>query len=548
MSLRRALLGGAAACLLVLGAAPAYPDDATQPDVYSARQVAAAMTVTFDMPNFFPVSPLFLGGAGRAVGEMSQSPPQKARAAALDFGDVATTMPGIIELLGGPWPEPLPRDYGRWWIATSAWPERPTEDTMAPVGGGQGAPFTARNLHGHAESGELKVSSQTSFQSFEFLPDTMPKGTVAGYTALISDLRNRLAAIPGVSPAALPTAGGAVVRINHATSSQATGWNDVTLGGTGNTVLDGVELLGGAVKIEHIEATSKGTSDKERGDGEAAGTVTGVSIAGQPVTVSRDGITVQKTAYGQGSAGQIVKAFNDALASNGFSLVFDQKKKADSAAANNVEVGWTGVTFTQTVPGFPPGFSTVYSFNLGAASTTLFRNDASLPSPAVPELGIGPDEGGAGPSPPGAAGDTTSGGPVSSGPAFSAGEGLSPSPTGDTGPALGSDGLRGSSADDSLGYSVESPALTGGSTPAGSAAEAAEPSAGVGLNPGSGTVSTGAGGPENSATVTGELAVSGGPGATNFADGTLRWGVLAAFGLTLALFVATSLARRLVGR
>lgn len=342
----------------------------SRPAVFSGRSLAAGVTVSFDVPNFLPVSPLFLGGAGRAVGEISQSPPQKSRGAALDFGDVVPTAPGLVELLGGAYPAPLPRDYGKAWMATALYPERPVEDTHLPTAGGADQPFSAEMMYGHAEAGGDSAASTTAVSSFRLLPGAMPGQAAGPYQALLLDLRQGLAAVPGVNLAALPAESGALVEVDHAASSQ-----DVALDGGGTlashakTVMQGLKLAGGVLQIDQLEATSTAKNGVSGPSGEAMGTMSGVTLAGQAARITRHGIEVADNQLGEGSGDQIEKAFNDAMAANGFSLAFD--KTAQSLEPGLVGASWTGLSLTQTVADFPPGFSTVYRFDFGSVASRL---------------------------------------------------------------------------------------------------------------------------------------------------------------------------------
>lgn len=349
-------------------ASPGGAEEA-RPSVFSGGTLAAAVSVRFDIPNFLPVSPLFLGGAGRAVGAIGQDPPQTARAAALDFGDIVPTAPGLVELLGVPYPTPLPRDYGQTWMATAAFPERPVEDTKVQAAGGEGQPFSARSLYGHAETTANSSASDTALASFRLLPDAIPEQAATRYHALVMDLRQRLAAVPGVSPAALPAEGGALIEVDQATSSQSVGLEGGALTSAGRTVMQGVKLLGGALRIAQLEASTAGRKTGAEGSGEATGALSGVTLAGQSARLTRDGIQVDDTPLGQGSGDQLEKAFNEALASAGFSLAFDRTAKSGDRGL--LEVSWTGISLTQTVADFPPGFSTVYRFDLGTAASRL---------------------------------------------------------------------------------------------------------------------------------------------------------------------------------
>lgn len=350
-------------------AAPGGAAD-SRPAVFSGRSVGAGVTVTFDVPNFLPVSPLFLGGAGRAVGEISQSPPTKARGAALDVGDVVPTAPGLVELLGGAYPAPLPRDYGKTWMATALYPERPKEDTHLPSAGGGTQPFSAQMLHGHAEADGDSSASDTAVSSFRLLPGAMPGNAAGPYQDLLVDLRQRLAGVAGVNPAALPAASGALVEMDHVASTQ-----DVALKSGGvltshaKTVMEGLKLLGGVLQISELEGSSTAADSDGDRSGEATGTISGVTLAGQAARITRNGLEVAGNQLGKGSGDQIVKAFNDALAAHGFSLAFDSTAK--TSEPGTVGASWTGVSFTQTVADFPPGFSTVYRFDFGSVASRL---------------------------------------------------------------------------------------------------------------------------------------------------------------------------------
>jgi hypothetical protein len=59
-----------------------------------------------------------------------------------------------------------------------------------------------------------------------------------------------------------------------------------------SSVVEKISLAGGVVKIDSVTSTARAVTDGTKGEGEAATTISGMTIGGQPATVDENGVTI----------------------------------------------------------------------------------------------------------------------------------------------------------------------------------------------------------------------------------------------------------------
>jgi hypothetical protein len=148
--------------------------------------------------------------------------------------------------------------------------------------------------------------------------------------------------------------------------------------GTARGLVHDVALAGGVIRIGSVTSTAEATTDGVRADGKGTTTVTGMTVAGVPVTVDEDGLHVA----GQGTP-LATQAVTDAVKALGLTAVLTQPRVTKSTGSVSVTAGALVLMYSQ-------GAST-YAVTLGRSAVGLTASPAgSSRGVSVPPLPFGP--------------------------------------------------------------------------------------------------------------------------------------------------------------
>ena len=128
--------------------------------------------------------------------------------------------------------------------------------------------------------------------------------------------------------------------------------------GTATGLVHDVSLAGGVIRIGSVTSTAQATTDGVAADGKGTTTVTGMTVAGVPVTVDQDGLHVASS-----SLPLATKAVSDAVRTLGLTALLTAPRTTRSPGAVSVNAGALVLSYTQ-------GGST-YAVTLGRASVAL---------------------------------------------------------------------------------------------------------------------------------------------------------------------------------
>ena len=145
--------------------------------------------------------------------------------------------------------------------------------------------------------------------------------------------------------------------------------------GTAKGVTHDVSLAAGAVHIGAVTSTAEATTDGVTADGKGTTTVSGMTVAGVPVTVDQDGLHVA----GQ-SAPLATQTVTDAVKALGLTAVLTQPRVTRSAGQVSVTAGALVLMYSQ-------GAST-YAFTIGRAAVGLTASRTSSTG-GLPPLPLG---------------------------------------------------------------------------------------------------------------------------------------------------------------
>jgi hypothetical protein len=443
------LLAGSGVALAVLAAvAPVLADEtpvdpeAGRPAVYGGEADAIGVAWRADRKaGFLPLADSFTGQPQSVYGELPEgrsrfdsSGISRARASVFYPGAAVAGGAGLAcGEVGGAFPEPFAtifgiclqnKDYPLTVVADNDNPDAATPGSASL--GKPGQPVSANAGGARAHAGRDFVATDAVLSDLEILgPKGLPAAAAAFRTAAATILgRPALAAADGPS--------NLVVRVDQVTSRTSQRFSDDNrvLTVTAEARLKGVELAGGAVRIDTIVARTVSRTEGDKPPAtEAVATYQGVTVAGQPARIGSDGIVV-------GPAGSpVAEALNAALGKllgttgitvRALGASRETKGIQTSGNAQGLLVGWeldlTGLKLPPDFPVANPADVYFASVTLGSAGGAAFADLSGL------DLG----EGTASP------GDGTFGGPLDGGMPF---EEAGPTGTGIpgtdlTGPAL----------------------------------------------------------------------------------------------------------------
>jgi hypothetical protein len=136
-----------------------------------------------------------------------------------------------------------------------------------------------------------------------------------------------------VAGAKLPTGGDVFGTTSTDTIVQLTGVSTAVV--DAKSTMRDVSLGAGAITIDSIKSVAHATTNGKTATGTASTTVSGMKIAGVPVTVDEKGLHVQ----GSGQDSPSSKALNDALKQSGFAVYVTEPTKTISGATVQLSAG-----------------------------------------------------------------------------------------------------------------------------------------------------------------------------------------------------------------
>jgi hypothetical protein len=270
---------------------------------YNLSSSAAGISVDYEQPNFpIPANPTLEFDLGYSTASYDSGPVGSANASALWPGPVVAGGGSQLPLLIDPYLqqyagplaptlEPLVPNFGNWPIeAPSAYPQGPT---------------TASN-----DNGPTAMNSSTD---------------QSGSTASAS-----LAIVGGPSGQSALPAGMLTVQSVASTSQD-------TIDSLGNAVSEasstvhGIDIAGGLIHIGAVSSTASSSSDGNNATVSGSSTVTGVTVAGQAVTVSANGISV--AGNNQNLLGSLLPSVNQVLETAGITMALTNPTDTVSGAS-----------------------------------------------------------------------------------------------------------------------------------------------------------------------------------------------------------------------
>ena len=297
-----ALLGAAGLVLAVAGPAWADTSASAPPDGsgssssspasnlggYTLSSSAAGLSVDYEQPNFpIPAKPTFEFDLGYSSASYNAGPVGQANAAALWPGPVVAGGGSQLPLLLDPYLEqyfaplaptiePLIPNAGNWPVmATSAYPQ---------------GPATAANDNGpmamHSSADQSASTASSSLALVGGPSSSIPAGLLT------------VQAVGSTSQDTVDALGDAV--------SEAT------------STVHGIDLAGGLVHIGTVTSTATSSSDGNQATLSGSSSVTGVTVAGQSVTVDSSG--VHAVGNNQNLLGALVPSVNQVLTAAGITL------------------------------------------------------------------------------------------------------------------------------------------------------------------------------------------------------------------------------------
>ncbi|MDE3087650.1 MAG: hypothetical protein KGJ77_12930, partial [Acidobacteriota bacterium] len=375
-----ALFGAAGLVLAVAG--PAWADTSTSPPSdgsgtgsspasspssnlggYTLSSSAAGLSVDYEQPNFpVPAKPTLELDVGYSSASYDAGPVGNANASALWPGPVVAGGGSQLPLLLDPYLEqyvaplapaiePLVPNAGNWpVVATSAYPQGPATATN------DNGPMA---MHSSADQG---ASTATSSLALVGGPSSsLPAGLVT------------VQAVGSTSQDTVDALGDAV--------SEAT------------STVHGVDLAGGLIHIGTVSSTATSSSDGNQATLSGSSSVTGVTIAGQTVTIDSSGLHVMGNS--QNLLGALVPSVNQALAAAGISLSLTNptdtvQGPSGQRLLNGLQVHWDLSTYDQNFAALvamlpsqltsqlplPPPYKQSITFDIGWAQVSA---DASPP-------------------------------------------------------------------------------------------------------------------------------------------------------------------------
>ena len=143
--------------------------------------------------------------------------------------------------------------------------------------------------------------------------------------------------------------------------------------GTAKGLLNDLDLAGGVIHVGSVTSTAEATTDGIAADGKGTTTVSGMTVAGVPVTVDQDGLHVA----GQGTP-LATQTVTDAVQALGLTAVLTQPRVTRSTGQVRVTAGALVLSYTQ-------GAST-YAFTVGRAAVglTASRTGSDAVVPTLP--------------------------------------------------------------------------------------------------------------------------------------------------------------------
>ena len=169
---------------------------------------------------------------------------------------------------------------------------------------------------------------------------------------------------------------------NTVTTSDARLSGASTAVSTANSRVQNIVLGGGVVKIASVTSTATATTDGQHAKGHGGTVVTGMTVAGQPVTIDQSGVHVgQAGAPANAAASAIV---DQALAGAGMKLYLSLPSDRPDGASDTYDAGT--LVFVWNVPNSNGQVGTA---TFGGASATVgaapgLNLDTALPAPAGP--------------------------------------------------------------------------------------------------------------------------------------------------------------------
>ena len=164
----------------------------------------------------------------------------------------------------------------------------------------------------------------------------------------------------------------------------------IKLTGVSTAVVDAVSTMrdvslgGGAITIKSVTSVAHATSNGKTATGTASTTVSGMKIAGVPVTVDEKGLHVQ----GQGSGSPSSQALNEALKQSGFAVYTTKPSKTISGATVKVSAGQL-ILMQENVQYMDSANDTGMLMTLGGADISagtspayVFEGGGPVPTPA----------------------------------------------------------------------------------------------------------------------------------------------------------------------
>jgi hypothetical protein len=354
-----------AAGLVLAAAGPAWADSSTSPaggsgtgsssasspasnlGGFTLASTGAGLSVDYEQPNFpIPAKPTFEFDLGYSSASYDAGPVGNADAAALWPGPViaggGSQLPLLIdpylEQYAGPLAstiEPLVPNFGPWPImATSAYPQ---------------GPASAANDNGPTAMNSSADQNQSTASSSLALI-----GGASGQSALPAGMLT-VQSVGSTSQDTVDSLGDAV--------SEAT------------STVHGIDIAGGVVHIGAVSSTATSSSDGNQATLSGSSSVTGVTIAGQSVTIDSSGLHVMGNT--QNVLGAVVPSVSQVLSTAGISLALTNP--TDTVQGPSGQRTLDGLQVTIDLSTYDQNFDTLLSMLPSQLTSGL--NQLPVPTP-----------------------------------------------------------------------------------------------------------------------------------------------------------------------
>jgi hypothetical protein len=258
--------GGAA---LVAGAWTNGPAGAATLGGFTVNALAESLSVQYEQPNFpIPATPSLEFDEGYADTTDNYGPTGQATASMLYPGPVVTNAGSELALLVPGVPLPPAPDWPV--IAASEYPETPNTTNLDLPGVNMDAQSTT---NGNNATATLGNDASTAGSSGGDASQQAPSGSgnpLVGQSALMG-----IGALSATSSSQVPSTSATGMATAEATST-----------------VGGISILGGFISIGTITSTATATSDGTTGKVTGTTQVQNVSIAGEPISITSNGIQV----------------------------------------------------------------------------------------------------------------------------------------------------------------------------------------------------------------------------------------------------------------